>query len=54
VTAEVRHCAQAVAADGSPIHRTYLPVDPSTRTTVRVGLGHPDFLIEIQAAAVIG
>jgi len=42
------------AADASLIHRKHLPVDPSARTTARVGLGHPDFLVEIQATAVIG
>jgi enamine deaminase RidA (YjgF/YER057c/UK114 family) len=54
VTAADRHCAQAIATDTGPIHRTYFPVDPPARATVRVGLGHPDFLIEIQATAVIG
>jgi reactive intermediate/imine deaminase len=44
-------------ADGpgmNEVYRTYFPVDPPARATVRVGLGHPDFLIEIQATAVIG
>jgi len=36
------------------VYRTYFPVDPPARATVRVDLGHPDFLIEIQATAVLG
>ncbi|MFB3817098.1 MAG: RidA family protein [Candidatus Methylomirabilales bacterium] len=35
------------------MYRTYFPVDPPARATVRVELGHPDFLIEIQAVAVV-
>ncbi len=36
------------------VYRTYFSVDPPARATVRVDLGHPDFLIEIQAIAVVG
>ena len=36
------------------VYRTYFPADPPARATVGAGLGHPDFLIEIQATAVIG
>jgi len=36
------------------VYRTYFSVDPPARATVRVDLGHPDFLIEIQATAVVG
>jgi 2-iminobutanoate/2-iminopropanoate deaminase len=36
------------------VYASYFPVDPPARATVRVDLGHPDFLIEIQAIAVIG
>jgi len=36
------------------VYRSYFPVDPPARATVRVGLGHPDFLIEIQSTAVVG
>ena len=35
------------------VYRAYFPVDPPARATVRVDLGHPDFLIEIQATAVL-
>jgi len=42
------------AAGMNEVYRTYFPVEPPARATVRVGLGHPDFLIEIQATAVIG
>jgi 2-iminobutanoate/2-iminopropanoate deaminase len=44
-------------ADGpgmNEVYRTYFSVDPPARATVRVDLGHPDFLIEIQATAVVG
>lgn len=41
-------------ADMNEVYRIYFPVDPPARATVRVELGHPDFLIEIQAIAVIG
>ncbi len=44
-------------ADGAgmnEVYRTYFPVDPPARATVRVDLGHPDFLIEIQGTAVLG
>ena len=33
---------------------TYFPVDPPSRATVRVDLANPDFLVEIQATAVLG
>jgi len=36
------------------VYRTFFPVDPPARATVRVDLGNPDFLIEIQAIAHIG
>ena len=36
------------------VYRTYFAVDPPARATVRVDLGHPDFLVEISATAVIG
>ncbi len=35
------------------VYRTYFPSDPPARATVRVDLGNPDFLIEIQAIAHI-
>ena len=44
----------ANAAGMNEVYRTYFPVDPPARATVRVGLAHPDFLIEIQAIAVLG
>jgi reactive intermediate/imine deaminase len=44
----------ANGAGMNEVYRTYFPVDPPARATVRVDLGHPDFLIEIQATAVIG
>lgn len=44
----------ANGAGMNEIYRTYFPIDPPARATVQVGLGHPDFLIEIQATAVIG
>jgi reactive intermediate/imine deaminase len=44
----------ANSAGMNEVYRTYFPVDPPARATVRVDLGHPDFLIEIQATAVIG
>ncbi len=42
------------SAGMNEVYRTYFPVDPPARATVRVDLGHPDFLIEIQATAVVG
>ncbi len=42
------------AAGMNEVYRTYFPVDPPARATVRVDLGHPDFLIEIQGTAHIG
>jgi enamine deaminase RidA (YjgF/YER057c/UK114 family) len=36
------------------VYRTYFPVEPPARATVRVDLGHPDFLIEIQGTAYLG
>jgi reactive intermediate/imine deaminase len=44
----------ANSAGMNEVYRTYFPVDPPARATVRVDLGHPDFLIEIQATAVVG
>jgi len=44
----------ANAAGMNEVYRTYFPADPPARATVRVGLGHPDMLIEIQGVAVIG
>ncbi len=44
----------ANSAGMNEVYRTYFPVDPPARATVRVDLGHPDFLIEIQATAVLG
>jgi len=35
------------------VYGTYFPVDPPSRATVRVDLGNPDFLVEIQATAVV-
>ena len=35
------------------VYRTYFPVDPPARSTVRVGLANPDYLIEIEATAVL-
>jgi reactive intermediate/imine deaminase len=42
------------SAGMNEVYRTYFPVDPPARATVRVDLGHPDFLLEIQGTAVIG
>jgi reactive intermediate/imine deaminase len=42
------------AAGMNEVYATYFPVEPPARATVRVDLGHPDFLIEIQATAVVG
>ena len=42
------------AAGMNEVYRTYFPVDPPARATVRVDLGHPDFLLEIQGTAYIG
>jgi aminoacrylate peracid reductase len=36
------------------VYQTYFPVDPPARATVRVDLVNPDFLVEIQATAVLG
>ena len=44
----------ANSAGMNEVYRTYFPVDPPARATVRVDLGHPDFLIEIQGTAVVG
>ena len=44
----------ANSAGMNEVYRTYFPVDPPARATVRVDLGHPDFLIEVQATAVLG
>lgn len=44
----------ANSAGMNEVYRTYFPVDPPARATVRVDLGNPDFLIEIQGTAVIG
>jgi reactive intermediate/imine deaminase len=36
------------------VYGSYFPVDPPARATVRVDLANPDFLVEIEATAVIG
>ena len=36
------------------VYRTYFPVEPPARATVRVDLANPAFLIEIEATAVLG
>ncbi len=36
------------------VYATYFPVDPPSRATVRVDLANPEFLVEIQATAVLG
>jgi len=36
------------------VYRSYFPVEPPARATVRVALANPDFLIEIEATAVLG
>ena len=36
------------------VYGTYFPVDPPSRATVRVDLANPEFLVEIQATAVLG
>lgn len=36
------------------VYRTYFPTEPPARATVRVDLANQDFLIEIEAAAVLG
>jgi len=35
------------------VYGTYFPVDPPSRATVRVDLANPEFLVEIQATAVL-
>lgn len=35
------------------VYRTYFPVEPPARSTVRVDLVNPDYLIEIEATAVL-
>ncbi|MBI2002655.1 MAG: hypothetical protein A3G35_04545 [candidate division NC10 bacterium RIFCSPLOWO2_12_FULL_66_18] len=35
------------------VYRTYFPIEPPARATVRVDLANPDFLIEIEATAVV-
>jgi reactive intermediate/imine deaminase len=35
------------------VYKTYFPAEPPTRSTVRVGLVKPDYLIEIEAMAVL-
>jgi reactive intermediate/imine deaminase len=42
------------SAGMNEVYRTYFPVEPPARATVRVDLGHPDFLIEIQGTAYLG
>ncbi len=36
------------------VYRTYFPTEPPARATVRVDLVNPDFLVEIEAMAVLG
>lgn len=36
------------------VYRTYFPVEPPARATLRVDLANPDFLIEIEATASLG
>jgi len=36
------------------VYATYFSADPPARATVRVDLANPDFLVEIQGAAVLG
>lgn len=36
------------------MYKTYFPVEPPARSTVRVDLVNPDYLIEIEATAVLG
>jgi len=36
------------------VYRTYFPVEPPARATLRVDLANPDFLIEIEATATLG
>lgn len=36
------------------VYRTYFPTEPPARATVRVELANPDFLVEIEGAAVLG
>jgi len=36
------------------VYKTYFPSDPPARATVRADLVSPDFLIEIEATAVLG
>ena len=35
------------------VYRTYFPIEPPARATVRVDLANPDYLIEIEATAVV-
>ncbi len=35
------------------VYRTYFPTEPPARATVRVDLVNPDFLLEIEATAVV-
>lgn len=36
------------------VYKTYFPTDPPARATVHAGLVNPDYLVEIEATAVIG
>jgi len=36
------------------VYGTYFPVEPPVRATLVVGLANPDFLVEIEATAVLG
>jgi len=36
------------------VYGSYFPVEPPARATLRVDLANPDFLVEIEATAVLG
>ena len=36
------------------VYGAYFPIDPPARATLRVELANPDFLVEIEATAVLG
>ena len=55
VTRTTVYITDVASAPGmNEVYRTYFPTDPPARATVRADLTHPDFLVEIEAIAVIG
>ena len=51
-TLYVTDVANYPAVEG--VYKTYFPTDPPPRTTLRVELVRPEYLVEISAIAVIG